>query len=120
MAERSYEIEIVNLTGEAMTLKDKHLNHGEWGEGESQTPPDRIDTAKKAHFSSESSGFMTGTEGYVVYTSKAGNFRVDWDNPYEGKDSSSAKCPPEYEKSISDSSGDNATLKVVFYPAISS
>ncbi|WP_165953752.1 aegerolysin family protein [Streptomyces sp. 8K308] len=115
MAARSYDISIVNLTNMELTREKSHLDHGVWsGEG-SETPPDKIAPGETVHFGSESQGFMTGTEGYVTYGSPAGDFTVYWDNPYVGSDSSSATCPSGYEKVKSDSAGNNATLKVVFY-----
>lgn len=115
MAARSYEIAIVNLTDVEFTRKEAHLDHGVWSKDGNYTPPDKISTGQTAHFGSESQGVATGTEGHVIYSSSAGDFRVDWDNPYIGGDSSSAKCPPSYEKLLSDSKGNDATLKVVFY-----
>jgi hypothetical protein len=121
VAARSYAIEIVNLTGLELSKNEAKLQHGVWSGDGDNTPPDRIPSAPTsghdAYFGSESQGFATGTQGSVVYGSSAGDFTVDWDNPYVGSDSSSASCPPGYDKSKSDSGGDNATLKVVFYPS---
>ncbi|MEV0052603.1 hypothetical protein AB0H34_19125 [Saccharopolyspora shandongensis] len=118
---KSYEIAIVNHTREELTRKEVHLDlQSLWSKDGTYVPPERIPSGNTAHFGSEGRSFVVGTQGYVIYTSSAGDFRVDWDNPFvEKKNSSSAECPNGIQKSKEDPEGyeDNATLKVTFYEA---
>ena len=65
---------------------------------------------------SESQGFMTGTQGYVVYTMLDGSTTVtiNWDNPYWGSNEYSIVIDglhkSNYSGSYDGGSGDNATV----------
>ncbi len=115
MAARSYLIQLTNLTGLTLQLDTEktELIHGEW----TVPPPDTFGSPLTGNFGSESDGFMTGTEGQATYTSSSGDFVIYWDNPYVGSDETSVQTPPGFTSTKEDSKGDNATLKVVLYPA---
>lgn len=119
MAARSYLIQVTNLTGQTLELDRTRtdLKHGKWSNSGSDTPPDTIGNPHTGNFGSESDGLMTGTEGQATYTSSSGDFVIYWDNPYVGSDETSVQTPQGFTSTKEDSKGDNATLKVVLYPA---
>lgn len=52
-----------NQTDSVLTLTATNLSHGIW----TVSPPGRIESDQIVHFSSESSGIGTGTEGTATY-----------------------------------------------------
>ena len=87
-ADRSVVLEVNNNTSHTLTVVSTNHSHGGF-----QHPPDAVIPPKSASgFSSQSSGFLTGTEGSVTYTSDDGKFtfNVSWDNPWAGSNSSGA------------------------------
>src|SRR5215831_649745 len=94
MAARSTRVILINRTRSdvALVKTGDHLDHGIW----SDKPPDFV--GNKAEWGSESSGILTGTEGWVTYQLDPNNFnthgalpvlnlRLEWDNPYFGSNS---------------------------------
>ena len=104
------------------------LDHGEWTRN--MLPPEKIGAGAlrsptTATWASESDGFMTGTEGSVVYElgddpSTSGTVRFDWNNPYIGSNgyrvglsgALAGKLRADYEGG----SGDNATVSFWLKP----
>jgi Aegerolysin len=110
-ASRSMEIIVKNRSGlELIRTDDYHLDHGAWTDGD--FPPESIPNRSTATWGSESDGFATGTEGHVMYSSSAGNFRFYWDNPFVGSNGFSVDTPPGHSYHNSDISGDNAVVRV--------
>lgn len=81
MAARSVLCNLVNQTGEPLTLVGPpQLDHGIFTPG--QEPPRSC--AGSAVWSAESDGFMTGTEGRVTYRGPSGSVTLYWNNPFIG------------------------------------
>jgi hypothetical protein len=88
MASREAHIHLTNATKFPLRLREEHHCWGEWTEG--RKPPALIEPGATVSFSSESDGFMTGTEGWVIYTFmlnlKAGiegeDLYIYWDTPF--------------------------------------
>lgn len=116
MAARSYLIQITNLTERTLELdrEKSGLQDGTW---HPDAPPDVVKNGQTIQFGSESRDPSTGTEGRVVYTCRVGDFTIYWDNPFIGADETSVQTPEDFASNKEDSKGDNATLKIVFYPA---
>lgn len=109
-AARSTDITIINNTGGQLTFAEKDLQHGIW----STDPPGSIAARKSAKFGSESSGFMTGTEGAVAYKEGGAIFTIRWDNPYIGSNSYIMFTfdPVHYAVTYTGGGGDNASITV--------
>lgn len=101
-AARSTKITFVNSSPFNLIRVEQHLDHGIWMD--SMHPPEVIEPGQTVAWGSESSGFMTGTEGSAEYRicgnyENAGpqdlriSFKVHWDNPYDGSNSRSHSWP---------------------------
>lgn len=112
---RSYVVYLINNTTEALGLKEAHNDHGVWWYPGDPGPPQVIDRGTTGRWVSSSSGLWTGCEGHAIYTSTAGEFRVDWDNPEIGSDKTSASCPNGCRYDLHDTKGNSATLTVTFH-----
>src|SRR5262245_25357697 len=100
MASREQIIVLTNLSTSTLTRLDEDLDHGEWyddplppeadlsafGATWVRFPPSRIDPHTVVAWGSRSSGFMTGTEGWVNYkVDKNGDdMKLRWDVPFAG------------------------------------
>jgi hypothetical protein len=115
LAARSFYITFRNLTSLDLSRKDLGLEHGEWGDGGKDVPPEHIPAGGVVRWGSESDGFMTGTEGFASYNSPAGQLTFNWDNPYVGSNGFTVQVPAGYGKTVSDFSGNNADVSVVIY-----
>ncbi len=116
MAARSFSIQVINLSGLDLSLKDKTLDHGIWGNNDSNTPPEDIANQSKAMIEAESQGFATGTQGQVMYSSSAGPFQIQWDNPFSGSNAFFVSVPQGYDKTYTDISGNNANVTLTLIP----
>ncbi|KAJ4027867.1 hypothetical protein NW752_000113 [Fusarium irregulare] len=58
----------------------------------------------------ESAGLWTGDEGSVYYSSPAGTFYFQFDNPYSGSNSYDESAPAGYKITRSGGGGDNAAV----------
>ncbi|MEU9127898.1 hypothetical protein AB0D08_07265 [Kitasatospora sp. NPDC048540] len=65
---------------------------------------------------SESSGTLTGTEGFATYQSSAGSFSLHWDDPFIGSDSLDVQVPAGFEYSVAGVQGNNIDATVVLMP----
>lgn len=120
MAARSFLVDIQNWTGTHFSLVEKHLDHGQWPDNDSATPPAKIPVFQpgetgyplpgQCSFSSESDGFATGTQGGCTYKSDKGDLSINWDNPFSGSNSFSASAPSEFRLVWGNISGDNASV----------
>ncbi|MFD8785380.1 Crystal protein ET79 [Kitasatospora sp. NPDC059599] len=106
-AARSTDVSLYNGTKDVIYRNYTSLSHGVWG---SVTPPDAIKAADTVSWSSESSGFMTGTEGEVRYQLRTGEAVIHWDNPFAGSNSYSCTVPGGYTCSWTGGKGDNASV----------
>jgi hypothetical protein len=80
MKARTVLVTVDNQTGKDLSLESKFLQHGIWTEDEK--PPDIIPVNSTKQYQAESHGFMTGTEGYVVYKIGDGpTVILNFDNP---------------------------------------
>ena len=87
MAVRAYTISFINHSGTTMTLMSSNTCSGEWSAG--KAPPSSIPSGSTVTIGSESDGFLTGTEGFVIYKCQDPSAGVTqlylyWDNPYIG------------------------------------
>lgn len=116
MAARSVKCIFVNDTDRRLRLKQPvALDHGIWSKGTDPggQPPREIGPGAQATWESESSGFMTGTEGRAIYEAEDGaTIEVWWDNPYIGDNKFSLTVGPEgtYKGKYEGGDGDNATV----------
>ena len=123
MAARSTVVIFANTTHNTLLIKvSEGLSHGEW----TAEPPGEIGPGAQVQWSSESNGFLTGTEGWVRYlpvdansdnigipspTPDSETVYIYWDNPYAGSNSYNEAAPPPYQVSQQGpGSGDNATV----------
>ncbi|MGW3076425.1 MULTISPECIES: hypothetical protein [unclassified Kitasatospora] len=114
-AARSTEVLVVNWTGCELRLQNNWLDHGIW-----TTAPDPIiSDGKTGRWQSESNGFMTGTEGHVIYdAANCGNpglngkrVQLHWNNPYVGSNGyDTAGSDPMFGFAQSGGSGNNAAV----------
>jgi hypothetical protein len=106
-----------NLENTQLILVGSGLSHGEWG----AQPPEKIPAATDLLWSSQSDGFLTGTQGwaryYPVRLKPPGNvvppqvpddqtIYIAWDNPFVGSDSYQISAPPPYVLAFVPGSGD--------------
>lgn len=111
MAARSVNVVFINMTNYTLTLNGTTIPHGEWG----TSPPYSVGCYSIAQFSSESDGFMTGTEASVTYDVQSPpvglSCSMNWDNPFAG--GNSYACASSTGLSIAaygNTSGDNSTV----------
>lgn len=131
-AARSFLITVENSTGRVWNRTDLGLSHGIWSGGGGLVPPEQIDKASLdedgnpvpglAQFGSESSGFATGTEGFVEYESKPtlrlplATMRIEWVNPYVGSNRFYVTVSAGYRGTYRDIKGNNASPTVTITP----
>ena len=91
MPERTFRIFIKNSSSDTtLHLKeDPHCCHGQFTSAD-WTPPQQIMPGEEKGFQAESSGILTGTEGFVKYEAVENNMGfgmiyVWWDNPWYGR-----------------------------------
>lgn len=124
LAARSTSVSFSNSTRHTTLLRvGWGLDHGEWD----AEPPDEVGPQSNVSWGSESSGFLTGTEGWVRYyplplgspivpspVPDEETIYIHWDNPYAGSNSYSFSAPPPYAVTQNgDGSGDNAQVGFV-------
>lgn len=116
-ASRSTLVKFTNSSDAFLGRTSWKLDHGIWTDD--SLPPENIAMGGvTVSWESESNGFMTGTEGNVVYTFPDGQttIRIYWDNPYvSGNEYSVTLSGPlstQYSGTYSGGSGDNATVEV--------
>lgn len=90
MPARNYRITLTNRTDLALSLKQKHLCHGDWTPG-GWEPPGTIASHEFGQWQSESGGAFTGTEGWLKYKlldpvnpEDSEQVYVHWQVPYAG------------------------------------
>ncbi|MQA87487.1 MAG: hypothetical protein GEV03_23390 [Streptosporangiales bacterium] len=107
-ASRSVAALLENKTQATLRQVSNTLAHGVWA----AKPPAEVAPGTTARWSSESSGFMTGTEGSVDFAIEgaATPCRFSWNNPFIGSNSVSASAPPGYKIIHSGLSGNNGTV----------
>jgi hypothetical protein len=76
--------------------------------------PKTIAAGATIFLQAESDGIATGDQGTVTYSSQAGDFVINFNNPNVGSNSYSDSSPPGYSITQDGGSGDNA--KVTFTP----
>jgi hypothetical protein len=90
-AARSIHVVIKNQTSRDLVYVRGELSHGCIG----QNPPSRINRGLTGELIAESCGFMTGTEGFVIYRLEgvSSEARFNFDNPWIGDNSYSSSAP---------------------------
>jgi len=87
---RSLTCVVVNQSGKELLLAHDEIAHGSY-----DSPlPASVPAGGSAQWASSTCGFMTGTEGLVVFdvAGTGGKFTVRWDNPFIGENSFSQGC----------------------------
>lgn len=105
---RSVEVTFKNQTHSVLTLTAANLSHGIW----TVSPPARIKPDRIVHFSSESSGIGTGTEGTATYQHEnlTATVHLHWDNPFVGSNSYGASVSdPIWHRVFSTGDGTETT-----------
>ncbi|MGW7445162.1 aegerolysin family protein [Kitasatospora sp. NPDC054795] len=116
-AARSTQVAVVNWTGCELRLQNAWLDHGIWSSG--LAPDAVVRDGNTGRWQSESNGFLTGTEGHVIYDAEnCGNpglngkrVQLHWNNPYAGSNGyDSAGSDPMFRFAQSGGSGNNAAV----------
>ncbi|MFJ3220147.1 aegerolysin family protein [Kitasatospora sp. NPDC086801] len=116
-AARSTQISVINWTGCELRLQQAWLDHGIWSDG--LAPVGVMSDGASGRWQSESNGFLTGTEGHVIYDAEncksaaynGKRVQLHWNNPYGGSNSyDSAGSDPLFRFASSGGSGNNAAL----------
>ena len=108
----SVDATLLNKTNKTLTLvtQSQHLDHGEW----TIFAPPSIDPHDVGEWSSESDGFVTGTEGHLNYFIEGEPPEKQvfcyWDNPFAGSNSYNATAPAGYQIQTQGSPGDNSIV----------
>lgn len=92
-----------------------NLQHGEW----TTYPPSNILAGGNGNWQTDSDGFLTGTEGSLVYqfiytgngTTSIETLKVYWDDPYDGSNGYSiTSSVPALKVGYTGGDGNNATV----------
>lgn len=94
MAALSTFVTIINNTSLELELEKHSLSQGQWSDG--QDPPSRIAPYNRGTLQAESTRYRTGDEGFLIYSSDAGSFTFNFDNPYNGFNSYDQSAPDGY------------------------
>ncbi|WP_030391740.1 aegerolysin family protein [Kitasatospora purpeofusca] len=116
-AARSTQVSLVNWSSCELRLQNAWLDHGVWSDGLAPEPviPDGV--AK--HWQSESNGFLTGTEGHVIYDAfnckvsvlNGKRVQLHWNNPYAGSNSyDNFGSDPNFRFGRNGGDGNNASV----------
>ncbi len=116
-AARSTQVSITNWSSCELHLQNAWLDHGVWSDG--LAPAAFIADGTTSRWQSESNGFLTGTEGHVIYD--ASNCKVSllngkrvqlhWNNPYTGSNSyDSFGSDPNFRFGRNGGDGNNANV----------
>lgn len=94
-ASRACFITIKNTTAVTLVRTNYHLQSGIW----SCFPPEKISPSTLVEFGSQSTGLMSGTDGYVQYkcSTEEEPFTFAWLNSWWGTRKMSHSCPPKYK-----------------------
>lgn len=96
MAARSVTVILTNESSVPLWLSDAGLSHGEWD----VSPPAAVNPGLIAAWTSQSDGFLTGTQGWANFNvgdGSNGTLNINWDNPYYGGNSYSCSATPPYQ-----------------------
>ncbi|MGA4844349.1 aegerolysin family protein [Streptomyces sp. G45] len=114
-AARSTKVYFENRTGCILVNTASSLDHGIWTNG----VPRDVSDGQTITWESESSGFMTGTEGRAEFTAyecsnsslNRKQVRVHWDNPFVGSNKYDEDgTDGAFKMTRSNGSGNNATV----------
>jgi hypothetical protein len=114
---RSARVVLHNQTNERLLKNNVHLNHGAWTPG--WEPPELIVPGQTVEWHSESSGVLTGTEGWVEYlfAGTARTLYLHWDIPYISNFAKGnqyhGRAGDGYDLSYFGGWGDNGTVEFV-------
>ncbi len=110
---RSVDVTFRNLSNQALTKINQDRPHGIWV----TEPPAMIAPGAVVHWRSESQGFNTGTEAWVLYRMPNGaQVRLWWDNPAEGTNNYDIATPAGFEGEHIGGVGNNANVELVLRP----
>ncbi|MEU7133563.1 hypothetical protein [Streptomyces sp. NPDC046261] len=115
-AARSTKVKFHNGTGCQLTRQSYGLNHGIWSQG--NEPSATVYNTHDDDWQSESNGFMTGTEGYVTYTTSnceedwrnGRTIRFHWNNPYVGSNGYDTNGTDNAFRNVIEGGGGNNAL----------
>lgn len=109
MASRSVTVVLKNASSSHIYFASGSLSGGEW---DTSLPPS-IPPGTLVAWTSQSDGFMTGTQGTASFNLSAGLpviLTVNWDNPFYGSNSYSASATPPFNVGWQGGGGDNAVV----------
>jgi hypothetical protein len=114
-AARSTHVIIQNETGQTMSYVRGRVAHGRV----TSNPPSQIAPGGTGELQAVSSGFMTGTAGYVVYRldGVGGEARFGWSNPFYGSNSATASAPAGFSASYIGNRGNRTLAFYEIHPA---
>ncbi|MBO1413041.1 aegerolysin family protein [Streptomyces sp. FH025] len=116
-AARSTQVSVVNWTGCELRLVNSWLDHGVWSDG--LAPVAVMSDGSTGRWQSESNGFLTGTEGHVIYDAEncqngalnGKRVQLHWANPYAGSNSyDTAGSDPMFRFAMNGGGGNNAAV----------
>ncbi|WP_328954278.1 aegerolysin family protein [Kitasatospora purpeofusca] len=116
-AARSTQVSLVNWSSCELRLQNSWLDHGVWSDG--LAPAAVISDGSSARWQSESNGFLTGTEGHVIYDAfncqvsvlNGKRVQLHWNNPYAGSNSyDSFGSDPNFRFGRNGGDGNNASV----------
>jgi hypothetical protein len=106
-AARETEVVFANRTSETLTFKSGSASHGKW----TTQVPSSIGPATFGRWETESSGFMTGTEGKISYAiGGSGNVNLHWDNPFYGSNGADGSASSGFAIDRVGGEGNRATV----------
>ncbi|MEU1077315.1 Crystal protein ET79 [Streptomyces sp. NPDC005878] len=106
---RSTAVNLLNDSGRALVRTGASLSHGVWSDN--SLPASLINPGASGSWKSESSGFMTGTEGRASYMmSEGGIVSISWNNPFSGGNSYTCNVPTGFACDQSGGGGKNAQV----------
>ncbi|WP_327088711.1 aegerolysin family protein [Nonomuraea sp. NBC_01738] len=110
MAARSVSVTFTNTTGAILGKNFETLDHGVWTDD--IEPPQTVMPGETVTWETESSGFMTGTEGRVQYRVGDGGpiIELHWDNPFSGTNTFDEVCVPNMALLRTGGDGENAKV----------
>jgi len=113
MASRSVTLILKNASSSHIYFQGGSLSGGEWD----VLPPPSIPAGSLLAWTSQSDGFLTGTQGTASFNTSAGLpavLTINWDNPYVGSNSYSANAASPFNVSWQGGGGDNAIVVFTF------
>ncbi|WP_331743128.1 hypothetical protein [Kitasatospora sp. NBC_01300] len=109
---RSTQVTLSNQTGSMLYLGSATLAHGCWTAG-SSLPPSYVLPNAAPSWSTESCGFLTGTEGQIGFGVDTWSGSIHWSNPYAGSNVNECTVGAGLTCQVIGGRGDNAAVTFV-------